>query len=59
MKKGLLLVLLLFGFGVNAQKSTEDETIYTTTEKNPIYVGGMKALYSFLCENINAPLKFQ
>jgi Gram-negative bacterial TonB protein C-terminal len=55
MKKVMLLALLIFGFGVNAQKSTEDETIYTTTEKNPVYVGGLKALYSFFCENIKSP----
>jgi hypothetical protein len=55
MKKVLLLALLCFGFGVKAQKSTEDETIYTTVDTPPIFSGGHKALLSFICENINPP----
>ncbi len=55
MKKLLLLAFLSFAYATKAQKSTEDETIYTTVDTNPIFPGGHKALLSFICENINPP----
>jgi periplasmic protein TonB len=55
MKKLLLLAFLSFAYAIKAQKSTEDETIYTTVDTPPIFHGGYKALYTFMCENINPP----
>lgn len=55
MKKVLLLLFLGITINTNAQKSTEDETIYTTVDAPPIFPNGYKALYAFICENINPP----
>jgi hypothetical protein len=55
MKKVLLLTLLCFTYATKAQKNKEDELIYTTVETVPVFEGGYKALYSFVCENINPP----
>ncbi len=55
MKKLLILALLCFGFATKAQKSTEDETIFTTVDTPPIFPNGHKGLFTFICENINPP----
>ena len=55
MKKVLLLVLLCFAYATKAQKSNEDETIYTTVDTPPIFPNGHKGLFTFICENINPP----
>ena len=55
MKKVLLLTLLCFGYTTKAQKSTEDEVIYTSVETNPVFPGGNEALFNFICENIHVP----
>lgn len=55
MKKLLLFTLLGFAYTANAQKSTEDETIYTTVDTPPIFPNGHKGLFTFICENINPP----
>jgi periplasmic protein TonB len=55
MKKLLLLALLLFGFGVNAQKTNEDNAIYTAVEIAPAFPNGFKALYHYFCENTVVP----
>lgn len=55
MKKVLLLIFLGIAINTKAQKSKEDNNIYTTVEKNPAYKDGLPALYSFFCENIKTP----
>ena len=55
MKKLLLLALLCFAYTIKAQKSNEDETIFTTVDTPPIFPNGYKGLFTFICENINPP----
>jgi periplasmic protein TonB len=55
MKKVLLLAVLGITFNANAQKSKEDNNIYTTVETPPTFPNGYKALCSFFCDNINPP----
>ncbi len=55
MKKLLLLTFLGITFVAKAQKSVEDEPIYTSAETNPVYLGGNEALFKFICENLNTP----
>ena len=55
MKKVLLFALLIFGFEVNAQKSNEDNAIYTAVEIAPSFPNGLKALYHYFCENTIVP----
>ena len=58
MKKVILLTLLCLGYAIKAQKSREDESIYTSVETAPVFNGGYKALYSYVCENINIPIRY-
>jgi hypothetical protein len=55
MKKVLLLTFIGFSYVTKAQKSIEDETIYTTVGVAPQFSGGSGALSKFICENITIP----
>jgi protein TonB len=55
MKKVLLLTLLSIVFGVNAQKTIEDNQIYSTVEIAPAFPGGLKSMYQYFCDNTVVP----
>jgi len=55
MKKICFIALFCFSLVAVAQKNTSDSLIFTTTDVWPIYPQGYKALYSFICSNINVP----
>lgn len=55
MKKICFIALFCCSLVAVAQKNTSDSLIYTTTDVWPIYPQGYKALYSFICSNINVP----
>ena len=56
MKKLRFIALFCCSLASVAQKKTSDSLIYTTTDVSPSYVQGYKALYSFICSNINVPV---
>lgn len=56
MKKLCFIVLFYCSLVAMAQKSTSDSLIYTIADVSPSYPQGYKALYSFICSNINVPI---
>lgn len=56
MKKLYFIGLFCYSVVSMAQKNTSDSLIYTSTDISPSYPQGYKALYTFICSNINVPV---